>query len=93
MWEHRWVFARGNQTGKVCHINMQIRTNHVRDFAHTLKVDLTRDRRTTCDDQFWIMLFGQGFDLIIINTVVFAAYTVLNRVKPLTGLVWRRTVC
>ena len=61
----RGVFARGNQTGKVCHINMQICTNHVGDFAHTLKVDLTWDRRTTCDDQLWVMLFGQGFDLVI----------------------------
>src|SRR6056297_1092700 len=38
------------------------------------------------------MLFGQRFDLVIVDQVVFLAHTILHRVEPLARLVGRGTV-
>ena len=84
MGEGRWMLASGDEAREMRHVHMQICINHIRNFTHTLEINLTRDRGTTCDDHFWLMLFRERFHLIVIQKVVFFAYTVLNGVEPLT---------
>ena len=66
VWEWGRVDACGNQTCKVGHVDHEIRTNAVSNFAHTGKIDDTWDGRTTCDDQFRLMFRCQLLDLIVI---------------------------
>ncbi len=86
------VFARRNQTRDMGHINHKVCANRIRDFTEFREVDLTWDRGTTGDDQGWLVLFCQGFDLIIVDQVVFLAHAVMHSVEPFAGLVWFRTM-
>ena len=87
-----WMFTGRNKACKMCHINVQICTNAVCNFAHTFKINLTWDGRTTSYDQLWLVLHREVLNLIVIEKIVFFAHTILDWIEPFSGLVWSRTV-
>ena len=85
--ERAGVFTRSNQTGKVGHVDHQVGTNAVGDFAHLGEIHLTRDGRTTCDDQLGLVFGSQSLNLIIVDQAVLLAHAILNGVEPFARLV------
>ncbi len=61
------IDARGDQTRNVSHINKQIGTDSVGDFAEPRPVADTGISRETSNDHFGLMLVGQRLYLVIVN--------------------------
>ena len=92
IWQRTGMRTAGNKAGNMCHIDQQIGTHTVSNFAETGKIDDARIGRTARNDEFRLMLFCQSLNLVKINAMVIAAHTILHGIKPFAGLVWSRTM-
>ena len=69
-WQRAWVHAGGHQPGKMGHIDHKLRADLVRDILEAREINLARVGRPASDDQLWLILTGQAFDLVEVNPAI-----------------------
>ena len=84
--------ASSNQASNVCHIDHEVCTNLVCDFAHTLEIDNARICRSTTHNKLGLMLLGKTLDLVVIDKFGFGINTVGDDVVILAREINGRTV-
>ena len=85
------INTRSNQTGYVGHINKQVSTDAVSDFAHFRPVNHTGVSREAADDHFRLMFFRLFSDIVIIDFTG-RIDTIRDDIVQFTGEVYRRAV-
>jgi len=70
----------GDQAGEMRHIDQQQRAHRIGDLAKARKIEDARIGAAAGDDHFRLVLFGQARDLVVIDTLVFAAHVIRDHV-------------
>ena len=76
---------RGDKAGEVRHVHHEQGADPVGDGAEAGEVDLARIGAAAGDDQLRPVLFGEAFDLVIIDAAVVFAHAILYGIEPFAG--------
>ncbi len=76
------IDTSGNQTGHVGHVDEQVGTHLVGDFAEAGEIEFLRVGRETGDDHLWLVLEGQALDFVVVDQAL-VVYAVLYGVVKL----------
>src|SRR5215831_12710356 len=75
--------AAGNEAGKMRHVDDKVGADVIGDFAETAEVKDARISGTAGDDELGAMLARKPRDLVHVDPMVIAPYSVWDRLEPL----------
>ncbi|PAV68058.1 hypothetical protein WR25_12607 [Diploscapter pachys] len=87
VWNRRRVHSSSDKSGKVGHVHQVSCANLIGNLSHTREVDFTWVRRATRDDELRLVLQGQSFDVVVVDSASFAIYAIRNDAEPTARLV------
>ncbi len=87
------VMARRNQSRIVRHIDEEIRTHAIGDFAKALPVDHQRVSRRAGYDHFGLVLLRQPFHFIVVDFFRFRMQAISHGIEDFAAEIYRSAVC
>ena len=84
--------SRCDESGDVRHVDHQVSADALRDRAESLKVDDARISGRSGDDELRLVLFREGFDLVVVDHGRVVVDTIWDEVVEHTGDIDRAAV-
>ncbi len=92
MVERIGVETRRDQSGKMGHVDHQIRTDFVGDLPESGKINDPRIARPAGDDDSRPLGLRPGADIVVIDAAILPPHPVMTRREPFARLIDRRTM-
>src|SRR5688572_18789728 len=78
MWDRRWMQTYRHKPGNVGDIGHHLRVHAPRDLANTFEVDRSRIGGCSADQKFWLVLFSDTLELVVIDLLRLAIHAIVS---------------